>query len=62
MSKSGETSLGEGGSIIVTELDGRDNFKIEIFYVFITYDFKTDFYNRTSELNLYGMRIFGDCY
>ncbi len=31
-------------------------------YVFLVYDFKNDFYNKTSEIEIYGMRIFGDCY
>ena len=60
-SKSGKTDLGDGVSFTVSKLSGTDNFKIQMVYVFLAYDFKND-YNKTSEIEIYGMRIFGDCY
>ena len=58
----GKNNIEEGMSINVKKLSGKDRFQMEVFMLFIGYDFTNDFYNKESEVNFYGMKGFGTCY
>ena len=49
-------------NVNIRKLSGKDRFSIDFTMAYIPMNFINDFNTETSELELIGLRIFGNCY
>ena len=52
---------GDGSSMSVKKLDGRDKFEVEISAGFVGMLFTNDFSKRSSVMEYFGQKVYGDC-
>jgi hypothetical protein len=51
----------DGSSMSVKKLDGRDKFEVEISAAFVDMLFTNDFSKRSSVMQYFGQKVYGDC-